>query len=487
MIFNQSQIQDMLSILRRYELIFIANQLGVGYLSQADKNILLASGIDLDKFKNNAGIVEHAFLFGMLAEAIGDKRAKKMSYQQFQKFLASGNFIPLTEEEEFALQTVKNRAYTDITNLGNRMRSSLSNVALNNNQQQALMVQKMIKEKTINAIELRSGARALASDLADTSKDWEVDWLRIAYYLTHEAYNSGRAQSILKQYGSDAEVYFDVYPGACKRCKELYLTDPDDADSEPIVFKLKTIIGNGNNIGRKVADWKPTISPTHPYCRCTINHKNKGFAWDPDLRAFTKPEKVKSSKLKGVKLNINISKSNSGDIHENSFANDLSVAKRGTNTRPTEKEIEAGNYRKGHICFGGYEFVIENPRGSYRQGVDCNGKKWKIKMNNTYGYFLKTLGKDKDHIDVFINDDENLRKFDGNIYIVDQVNKDGTFDEHKIMYGFPDKTSARKAYLSNYEKGWRGLGKITSASKEEFDKWIRGSKRKIKPYSDYHT
>ena len=53
------------------------------------------------------------------------------------------------------------------------------------------------------------------------------------------------------------------------------------------------------------------------------------------------------------------------------------------------------------------------------------------------------------------------------------------------MYGFPDKDSARKAYLSNYSKGWRGLGKITSASKKEFDKWISGSKRKIKPFSEY--
>jgi len=310
MIFTQGQIQDMLSILKRYELIFIASQLGLDFLSQADKALLLAAGIDLDSYKNKKGVIEHAFLFGILAEAIGDARAKKMNYAQFQKFLASGNFIPLTEEEEFALQTVKQRAYTDITNLGNRMRNGLSNVVLKNNQQRSLMVQKMIREKTIKAVELRMGARGLAADLAETSQDWEVDWLRIAYYLTHEAYNSGRAQSILKEYGADAEVYFDVYPGACQRCRELYLIDPEDPDSEPIVFKLKDIIANGNNIGRKVKDWLPTISPTHPYCRCTINHKKSGFAWDEELRAFTIPIKKKSNhpKLKGVKLNIKVSK-----------------------------------------------------------------------------------------------------------------------------------------------------------------------------------
>ena len=65
------------------------------------------------------------------------------------------------------------------------MRTSLSNSALRNNQQQSLLVQKIIQKKTIKAVELRlGGARGLAADLANTSKDWEVDWLRIAYYLT---------------------------------------------------------------------------------------------------------------------------------------------------------------------------------------------------------------------------------------------------------------------------------------------------------------
>lgn len=332
MVFTQTQIQDMLSILTRYQLTFILNQLGPTYLTQSEKALLLAAGIDVNKYANKKGVIEHAFCFGILADAIGDDRAKKMDYPQFQKFLASKNYIPLTAEEEYALQQVKNRAYTDITNLGARMRSALSNSVLRNNQQQSLIVQRMIRAKTIKAIELRSGARALAADLANTSQDWEVDWLRIAYYLTHEAYNAGRAQDILKNHGADAEVYFDVYKGACKRCKELYLEDPDDPDSKPIVFKLEEIIANGNNIGRKVADWKPTISPTHPYCRCTINYKDPDLEWDSELRAFVKPKKKvsKNPRLQGVKLNIKVTKGEDqetedmlqkahlqGDIHPN--------------------------------------------------------------------------------------------------------------------------------------------------------------------------
>lgn len=310
MIFTQQQILDMLDIMKRYELIFIAQQLGLQFLSQNDIAILLSAGIDVNQFKNTKGDIEYAFLFGLLAQAIGDDRAKKINYKQFKQFVASKNFVPLNEVEEYALQQVKSRAYTDITNLGARMRTSLANSALRNNQQQAVLVQQVIKKKTIEAIKLRKGARGLAADLAETSKDWEVDWLRIAYYLTHEAYNTGRAQSILREHGKDAEVWFDVYEGACEKCKELYLTDPDDDNSEPIVFKLEDIISNGNNIGRKKADWLPTISPTHPYCRCTINYKRPGYTWDANLRAFNKPTKIvsKNKKLQGIDKLIKVTK-----------------------------------------------------------------------------------------------------------------------------------------------------------------------------------
>ena len=310
MIFTQAQIQDMLSILKRYELMFITAQLGVDFLSDTDKAILLAAGIDVNLYKNAQGQIDHAFLFGMLADAIGSKRAKGMNYKQFQNFLKSKNFIPLNETQEFALQQVKQRAYNDITNLAGRMANGLRNLALKNNQEQLLVAQKIVQDKAVKAIELRQGATKFASELADAAQSWDTDWLRVAYYILHEAYNGGRAQTILQSEGEDAEVWFDVFKDACKSCKKLYLEDPDDPDSRPKIFKLKELFENGNNIGRKVADWKPTIGPVHPYCRCILNHKPKGFDWDEETHAFTKPIKKTTTnpKLKGVKLNIKVSK-----------------------------------------------------------------------------------------------------------------------------------------------------------------------------------
>ena len=152
-------------------------------------------------------------------------------------------------------------------------------------------------------------------------------------------------------------------------------------------------------------------------------------------------------------------------------------------TNPTEAQKEAGNYKKGHIKVDGFNVTIEQPKGSVRRGKDANGKEWETEMHNTYGYIRGTESVDGDHIDIFLSDNPA----EGNVFVVDQVNKDGSFDEHKVMYGFSDMESARKAYLSNYEEGWQGLGNITEVSKEEFKKWIDSSKRKTKPFAEYSS
>lgn len=152
-------------------------------------------------------------------------------------------------------------------------------------------------------------------------------------------------------------------------------------------------------------------------------------------------------------------------------------------TYPTEAQKEAGNYKKGHIKINGFDVTIEQPSGSVRSGKDASGKEWSQVMNNTYGYIRGTEGVDGDHIDVFLGPDMNSDM----VYVVDQVNTDGSFDEHKVMMGFSSLEDARSAYLSNYEEGWQGLGNITGVALDEFKKWIDSSTRKTKPFSEYRS
>lgn len=171
---------------------------------------------------------------------------------------------------------------------------------------------------------------------------------------------------------------------------------------------------------------------------------------------------------------------------EASFGERLKSAIAETETEPTEAQKKAGNYKKGHLSFGGYDYTVETPKGVTRSGKDEQGKPWSVTMHDTYGYILGRIGVDGDHIDMFINDAADLDTFEGNVYVVDQVNPEtGEFDEHKVMYGYPDEAAATKAYLSNYSKGWKGLGKVTSVPKATFDKWLESSDRKTKPFRDY--
>lgn len=172
-------------------------------------------------------------------------------------------------------------------------------------------------------------------------------------------------------------------------------------------------------------------------------------------------------------------------IEHTKFSLRLKSAVEETETNPSDAQKESGNYKKGHIKFGGYDYTIENPKGSTRSGKDADGKEWKVTMHDTYGYIRGKFGKDGDHLDMFINDKADLDNWNGDVFVVDQVNPDGSFDEHKVMYGYDSMDNAKKAYLANYSDGWQGLGNITGASKDEFDKWLDTSNRKLKPFADY--
>ena len=171
---------------------------------------------------------------------------------------------------------------------------------------------------------------------------------------------------------------------------------------------------------------------------------------------------------------------------ETSFGERLKSAIAETETEITEAQKKAGNYKKGHLSFGGYDYTVETPKGVTRSGKDEQGKPWSVTMHDTYGYILGKIGVDGDHIDMFINDAADLDTFDGNVYVVDQVNPEtGEFDEHKVMYGYPSEEAATEAYLANYSKGWKGLGKVTDVPKATFDKWLESSDRKTKPFAEY--
>lgn len=206
-----------------------------------------------------------------------------------------------------------------------------------------------------------------------------------------------------------------------------------------------------------------------------------------DTSAVTAETDVESGATEGEKSSAkgDVVPSGNGDTP---LSEKIATASAEVNTEPTEAQKEAGNYKKGHVQVGTFDITIEQPQGSVRKGTDADGKQWESKMNNTYGYIRGAVGVDGDHIDVFLSNDIdgwNGRK----VFVVDQYNPDGSFDEHKVMLGFNDADEAKSDYLANYEKGWEDGRRIdvTAVNLEDFEKWIESSKRKTKPFGEYSS
>lgn len=136
---------------------------------------------------------------------------------------------------------------------------------------------------------------------------------------------------------------------------------------------------------------------------------------------------------------------------------------------PSQAQIEAGNYRKGHVRVAGLDISIENPRGSVRRGTRPDGSEWSHEMSDHYGYIRRTEGADGEQVDVYVGPQEDSQR----VFIVDQVNQqDGSFDEHKVMLGYPDMDAAIAAYRSNFDAGWK-VGPVTELSRDRFRDWLR--------------
>jgi hypothetical protein len=140
-------------------------------------------------------------------------------------------------------------------------------------------------------------------------------------------------------------------------------------------------------------------------------------------------------------------------------------------SQPTDKQLESGNFKKGHVKIAGLNVTIEYPEYSIRSGTAADGTEWSITLRAHYGYITGTNGSDDEYVDVFIRPGTDS-EYDGPVFIVNQVDQDGNFDEHKALIGWLDEESAKAGYLANYATGWTGLGSIVKATLDQFKEWL---------------
>ena len=165
MVLTPEQINELLSIIHTNQAIIIGKQLGLEYLSEYDKSLLEASGVDVLKLYNPAeDSIFTAFHFGMLAESLENVKAlNKLTYQNLKDYIKDGKYIPETELDKRVIQRIKNQTYSDVKkNAGNIFQDV--NGILDNKSQETFL-----KEEIEEGLKQRKTVREIASEIARLS------------------------------------------------------------------------------------------------------------------------------------------------------------------------------------------------------------------------------------------------------------------------------------------------------------------------------
>lgn len=275
------QVHNLSSLLERQLVFFAGKTLGSDILNDEDKKILKDNGIDPSKvYSKDSDLVSNNFILGMLSNVLGEERTKLMTYRELVKYIDSGQHIPLNEREKATINNLKIQSLADIRSATGRIFQDVNGVVSNELSTARANQEEFIRERVIDGISKRQSFKTIASEIGRLTGDWVRNFNKSVQYISHTALNEGRAAIIERRYRNnrEAKLFFLTQPDACNACVKAYLTN--GLGSEPRIFTLQELQSNGSNIGRKQADWKPTLSSLHPNCRCLASEYIEDQEWN---------------------------------------------------------------------------------------------------------------------------------------------------------------------------------------------------------------
>lgn len=136
---------------------------------------------------------------------------------------------------------------------------------------------------------------------------------------------------------------------------------------------------------------------------------------------------------------------------------------------PTAAELQANDYPTGPVDWQGWRLHMETPAQGIREGVDPDGRGWRNVVKAHYGYFAGTVGADGEGVDVFLGPFPESRV----VWVLNQTNADGSFDEHKVLAGFIDARAAVDAYRLSYTPGWNRYGAPLRLTLDQLRWWLQ--------------
>ena len=285
------QIHTILELLDRQILFFAGRSLGPHILSDQDKQLLASYRIDYNHSYSvsNDPVIKNFYL-GILSNILSDAEVKKLTSDQIVQYIQSGQHIPLNAVEKATIDNIKMQAVSDIRSYRGKIFQDINNVVGNQLSDVKANQQEYIRQQIQEGTAKRQSRKEIARNIARLTGDWNRNFTKSVQYISHTAFNEGRAAMAERRYGDNtkAQVYFQVQSDACEHCIKHYLTK--GAGSEPKIFTLQDLQNNGTNIGKKVAEWGPTVSALHVHCRCLLTEYTPGMTWNGERFVYPKGE-----------------------------------------------------------------------------------------------------------------------------------------------------------------------------------------------------
>lgn len=151
---------------------------------------------------------------------------------------------------------------------------------------------------------------------------------------------------------------------------------------------------------------------------------------------------------------------------------------------PSDAQIEAGNYRKGHVSLHGFDISIETPKGAARRGTGADGKPWENRHPTAHYGYLRGHGADAaadgEAHDAYIGPHPDSRR----VFVVNQTDpKTKRFDEHKLIFGARSPGEARAIYDHGFSDGSgpKRRWALHETDPESLKAWLAGP-RAHKPF-----
>lgn len=265
MIFTEKQIRELLRMIEFQHTFFIAGNVSAFVLTDHDKELLKSFGIDWEKFTSELTPFQQEFYFGRLAAILGAQNARKVTYNDLKKYIRRGQYVPLSRAEQEALRSLETKTYNYIQGLSQNISTFVENKLLDVNLARRDYYESVIRDATKRAIVERESAKSVMAEIGKKTGDWKRDLGRIAETEMQNAYETGKALAFKEVSGARVKnLYKQVYPGACRHCIRLFLTD--GIGSEPQLFSYEELAANGTNVGRKPENWLPVLGTVHPFC-----------------------------------------------------------------------------------------------------------------------------------------------------------------------------------------------------------------------------